>query len=107
MDKLRQFQQGDVCIRQLPAAHTKGEWPDARRTKDNIVRRGEATGHAHVVEGTDFALYDLGNRILARIISGDCRIVHEEHGPIELPPGDYEMTPVYEYEDEQSRAVRD
>lgn len=102
MDKL-QLQQGDVCL--FTAVIPK----DARKKKGNILRHGEATGHAHAVEGTDFDLVELGNRLFVRILSSDCRVIHEEHKAVKLPVGEYEVTGVHEFDHflEESRWVRD
>lgn len=109
MDNL-QFQQGDVCI--FSAEIPKDSATEPLRTikiQGNVLAKGEATGHAHALEGTDFELLKVGTRLFARILSGDCRVVHEEHKTIELPVGDYEVTPVQEYDHflEESRVVRD
>ena len=101
------LQQGDVNIEKIsviPHWENKfaGRWSKERtemkKRDGDVIREGETTGHAHRIVGTDFQLYELGRRIFARILSGDCRIVHEEHKPIELAPGDYEFFPVFEYD---------
>ena len=100
---IRKYQQGDVNIwsQSIPAG--------VRKKTSPVVREGEATGHSHTITGTDFEMYEMGDRIFARILSCDCRIVHEEHKQIELPIGDYEFGPTYEYdyEAEESRQVVD
>lgn len=114
MKKL-QFQQGDVCIFSavipFPTIAIEKNCPNHKvvKVQGNVLREGEATGHAHAIEGTDFQLYKLGQRLFTRILSGDCRVVHEEHKPINLPIGDYEVTPVHEYDHfrEEARYVRD
>jgi len=97
------LQQGDVNIWQSRVPE------DAISRKSNVVAEGESTGHKHQIVGTDFKMMEMGNRIFARILSGDCAIVHEEHKRIDLPVGDYEFGPTYEYdyETEESRHVRD
>lgn len=110
---VKQLQQGDVNIiterfkwvNNSPAIGTER----MKKRDGGIVREGETTGHAHRILGTDFQLYQLGARLFGRILSGDCRIVHEEHGTIELPVGDYEFTPTVEYDHftERSRRVVD
>ena len=110
MGKL-QFQQGDVCIFSavIPITGAGVNRPVTKKVKGNVLREGESTGHAHAIEGTDFEILKFGKRLFARILSGDCRVVHEEHKTIELPVGDYEVTPVIEYDHfrEEARAVRD
>jgi hypothetical protein len=97
-------QQGDVNIWRI------GEIPaEAKKLPGGRVRDGEMTGHAHKIEGTDFQLYELGGRVLAKIMSGDCSIVHEEHKAQTLTPGCYEFGPTYEYDYdlEERREVAD
>lgn len=97
------LQQGDVNIvrREVPE--------DAKKRTSAVVREGETTGHKHAIEGTEFEMLELGHRIFARILSGDARIVHEEHKTINLPAGDYEFLPTHEFDHfaERSRMVRD
>lgn len=106
------LQQGDVLIVDANIALVKKEVdnsPNRISKHSGIIREGETTGHAHRIVGTDFEVLDIGGRILANIISGDCRIVHEEHGTIDLLPGEYEFLPVHEYDHfaEEARYVRD
>ncbi|MGH9523996.1 MAG: hypothetical protein ACRD3E_15850 [Terriglobales bacterium] len=42
-----------------------------------------------------------------RVGSDGVRIVHEEHAPIVLPPGDYEIVRQREYSPEEIRNVAD
>ena len=98
------YQQGDVLIR--PARIPAKAQPKEGRT----LAKGEATGHAHVVEG-EAELLALGEKLFLRVLAGDVRVVHDEHGPISLPPGDYEVGRVREYdhfaEAPASQPVRD
>ena len=84
-----QLQQGDVNIEstQIPQ--------EAVKITSNVIAQGEATGHAHRLEG-DAYLLELGDRIFINVLSGNARVIHEEHGPITLPPGQYETSIVYE-----------
>lgn len=104
MKQLKQLQQGDVNITKISGLPT-----DCKTINTDIVREGEATGHAHRIIGTDFQLCQQGQLILARIMSGDCAIVHEEHKTIKLPQGNYAFSPTVEYDHftERSRMVRD
>jgi hypothetical protein len=67
-----------------------------------VLARGEATGHAHVLEaptvdGALAELLELDARLFARVRGGDARVIHQEHGPVVLPPGDYEIVRQREY----------
>jgi len=92
----QQVRQGDVLIvrAEIPAG--------TRRRRGWTIAEGEATGHAHVleaapVEGATAELRALGERLFARILGGDARVMHPEHGPVVLPPGDYEIVRQREY----------
>jgi len=101
--KTKQLQQGDVCL-------TRAKIPAGAKNKaGNVLRDGETTGHAHRVTGTDFNLFESDGRLYVDVKSPDCALVHEEHHVIELPVGQFEITPVYEYDHflEESRRVRD
>jgi len=91
--------QGDVLIRRIEAIPDRARKVHARRM---VLAAGEATGHAHVLErpGADGAtaeLLRLGDRLLARILGGDARVIHEEHAAVVLPPGEYEIVRQREY----------
>ena len=82
--------------------------------KDAIIQKGEATGHAHKIEG-DYEYFetlppqpkDKPRRYLRLLRPGIIR--HEEHKEITLPAGDYEIDTVREYDpfEEATRTVRD
>lgn len=96
------FQQGDVLLKPVGAElhDNKGKFSgipaDAKPLDRRVLAEGEATGHAHRVEG-DAQLFELGDRLFMRVLGGDCRVVHEEHGPQQIAPGEYEIEKVREY----------
>ena len=97
-----QFQQGDVNITRIDRLPSNLAKPLgaklAKLLEGGVIREGESTGHAHRIVGTEFRLYQLGQIILGEIVSDDCRIVHEEHKPIDLPVGTYEFSPTVEFD---------
>jgi len=113
MNETRQFQQGDVCITPVNLNTVSETILYEKNLKpDGVLREGEATGHAHRltgVSGVDFELYRKGAQVIARILRGNVQVVHEEHGTIDLPMGDYEITPVHEFDHirQAVRVVRD
>ena len=106
--KGRMFRQGDVLILEAGELPT-GLKPVPKDKGRTILAYGEVTGHAHAVEGeVEFLAADLAEmegRFL-RVLS-EAQVVHEEHGTITLPPGDYEVRRQREYTPEAPRMVAD
>jgi len=96
------YQHGDVTIRpaRIPAK--------AEPVESRVLAEGEATGHAHRVIG-DAELLRLGGRLFLRVLGGDVRVIHEEHADMKIPPGEYRIGRVreYDYFAEKARPVRD
>jgi hypothetical protein len=101
------YRQGDVLIEQIaeiPITTHKQE--TSRRV---VLARGEATGHHHVLTTDDPADWwkkdeataggqtaePAGEIFLS--LPGGATVSHEEHAPIELPPGNYRVTRQREY----------
>ncbi len=96
------IQQGDVLIFSI-AAIPESAKPVAGRT----LREGEHTGHAHVAVA-DVALFIQDGVLYMNAPSGT-KIVHEEHNPVNVPPGNYRIGAVreFDYLANMSRAVID
>src|SRR5215470_9950940 len=96
------WRHGDVLIETVEAI------PDGARPRSGaILAQGEATGHAHRVEAPERAeLWEDGEQLYLKIIE-QTRIVHEEHRPIELPPGSYRVWQQREYTPRAIRTIRD
>lgn len=104
-----QYRQGDVLIERI-AQRPDGLKPVERDKGRLVLAYGEVTGHAHVVEGEAelFAAEDLqemDDRFLR--VEKEAQVVHEEHGTIPLPPGDYRVRRQREYSPERIRQVAD
>ena len=104
-----QLQQGDVNIIKPDKLPEFSEWSKPVKIETGVVRKGTATGHSHRIVGDEFTLFRQDMRLFAKIISDDCRVVHEEHKSIELKPGKYEFVETVEYDHfrEESRRVVD
>jgi hypothetical protein len=96
--------QGDVPFRyveKLPA--------NVKPAKSNIVAYGEVTGHHHIVEEAQMFTDDLGN--LFALVEKPTRLLHHEHGVIELEPGVIQFgkdgVQQVEYDGEEERRVLD
>ena len=86
------YQQGDVTIKPV-AAIPEGASPASGR----VLAEGEATGHKHQAEAEDVRLFLHEGALYMRVPSGT-RVVHEEHRALDLPPGDYLVGKVREYD---------
>jgi hypothetical protein len=122
------YQQGDVLIRRLKSpieektnsysgegtvslADKSDRWNQKNRT---VIAEGEVTGHAHAfnnnnnpdvtitlfkakkIWGTRLEGSDTPNYI--RIEGGDAVLTHEEHNALSIPPGEYEISQVREFD---------
>ena len=105
------FRQGDVLLRPIDPS----ELPDGLvpappgRTRGLVLATGEATGHAHVVTGPDVTTWTLPDQaeVLFLIVRGHGRLSHEEHGPIGVPAGHYQVIRQREYVPGAWRPVAD
>lgn len=99
------FQQGDVLGRKLDAL-PEGERKIVGKLRC-ILAHGES-GHSHVVESDDAELIQIGERILLKLEKA-ATVRHEEHRPIKLAPGIWEIGRVkeYDYFQQMERQVMD
>jgi len=101
--------QGDVLVRSIKAipSGAKDVTP-----KDRIVLAyGEVTGHAHAIapgEAIEFSLADAAG-VVRRFLNvvKNAVVRHEEHAPVPLPTGFYEIVQQREYTPEEIRNVAD
>ncbi|MDA8389092.1 MAG: hypothetical protein M0Z58_10595 [Nitrospiraceae bacterium] len=84
--------QGDVFFfkSEIPAVSRKADHPPGRF----VVAEGETTGHAHVARGRIEA-YEVGG-VLYLKVTGPAEVTHEEHRPLTLPPGKWQVGTVRE-----------
>lgn len=86
-------QQGDVLLRKVD------KLPEGKRVitrKQLILAHGES-GHSHVIEDDEAELIQIGERMLLKL-TRPATVVHEEHKPISLSPGIWEIGRVREYD---------
>ena len=102
------WRQGDIYFVQLdeeidPAGATP--------VKSGIIAKGELTGHSHRVSQSSIAagalLCLVGRSMFLRSPQAGATIVHDEHGPIELPEGSYAVVPQQEFDGLRWRQVLD
>lgn len=103
----RMVRQGDVLLR--PFA---GKLPEGAKQRENpqVLQQGTATGHSHRLTGPaewvqQFEVPATGQRFL--LIEGNTDLVHEEHDPIFLGAGLYEIVIHSEFDGEAARQVMD
>ncbi len=100
------YRQGDVLLLGVDEEPRGAEVP--RENGRVVLAHGEATGHAHVLTDKGAMLYDIPesqDRHLRLVHSAYLR--HDEHAPIELPPGTYRVRRQREYHPEEIRRVQD
>lgn len=92
---MNRIQQGDVLLKRIDRL-PEGECTGDEQTASRILAYGEVTGHAHRIEneaGTEVV------RILGKlylVAKEEARLRHEEHRPVIIPPGVYEVNIVRE-----------
>lgn len=81
-------QQGDVLLVRLD------KMPDGEQKilarKRLVVAHGES-GHSHVIEDDEAELVQIGERMLLKL-TRSVTITHEEHKPIRIQPGVWDVT---------------
>lgn len=102
------WRQGDIFIVRVPAI------PEAVKKSvlpHGILVHGELTGHSHRLEDPKASALYSGDRQIGELFldasSGGARIVHEEHGPIDLPSGLYRVWRQREYTPKRIVIVQD
>ena len=91
------IRQGDVLL--VPVAGLPERAREGRRGR-LVLAEGEATGHAHVVDDDRASLHghpSSSGLYLSVVGDGPVFLVHEEHGPLALAPGVYEVRRQREY----------
>lgn len=80
----------------------------AKPLKTNVVREGEATGHAHRFDAGTATLHGLGEQLFMKV-PVKAPVKHEEHKKIDVLSGEYEIKGVQEFDHfaEEARAVLD
>lgn len=102
------FRQGDVLIvpvKQIPDGLKTVPLENGRM----VLMHGEATGHAHVIEGEAVFLAadlkEMEGRFLQ--VEAESTLVHDEHDAITIPSGRYEVRRQREYAPEAPQWVAD
>lgn len=98
------YRQGDVLIRRIKSLPMQ----KAQLRLTGILAYGEVTGHAHRVEDLAHAeVLEVGKGLFLRVGVDGVRVIHEEHAPVILPAGNYEIEIQREYSPAEIRNVAD
>jgi hypothetical protein len=87
------WRQGDVFI--FPV----DRFPEgARRSHNGVLAKGEITGHAHrVAEMGSADVFSISGELFMDVQDASATVLHEEHGPVNLPRGRYAVRIQREY----------
>ncbi len=94
-NKRLQFRQGDVLIIEVTEAI-----PNEAKVieKDTLtLALGEATGHSHTIASPGAIMYAVKENIRLMNLQEAAELVHQEHAPIKLPAGNYQIIRQVEY----------
>jgi len=100
-----QFRQGDVLVESANETLLDDKPLEAENGRV-ILAHGEATGHAHAISAKDAKMFVAG--VIRRIkVQRPTRLLHEEHAPIPLEKGSYNVIRQKEYTPAEIRNVAD
>jgi hypothetical protein len=109
---MRQIRQGDVLLVRVSDADDERVAPRMRRLADVpreagrlVLAEGEATGHAHAIDDESARLVSDGEAEELYLLVYGSRPVwlqHDEHDPLEIPPGIYQVVRQREYQEQES-----
>jgi hypothetical protein len=98
------YRQGDVLFRFVKAL----PFGERKKRSTGHILEGEATGHIHRIADLAAAeVLEINDGLYLSVTEEGVSIVHEEHDPIALPAGDYEVVGQREYSPEEIRNVVD
>lgn len=96
------LQQGDVILKKVESI--KGI-----KLNHLTLAKGEKTGHHHTITKGEAELYEKDGILFLKVISTHATLTHQEHKPIVIDNGNYEIGIVKEYDHfaEEARNVAD
>lgn len=106
-----QYYQGDVAFIKIGDKKKYGkDKGDLKAKSENgryILARGEKTGHMHTVDAESATLYSgLFNGRNVLVVNEATEVVHNEHAPLLLEPGEYEVRMQRQYVPEKKPVLR-
>ena len=106
------FRQGDVILQRLPdGTSLPVDAAKQKRSSRITLALGEVTGHHHTLELEDPADWwkkgeGVSHEQFVDLKKGGT-LTHQEHAPIDLPPGKYRVRIQREYSPQEIRSVAD
>lgn len=102
-----QIQQGDVLLKRIPKL-PRGCSEVSRKSGQLIIAEGEATGHRHVITDEGARLLELKGELYLEVAT-PVVIHHDEHKPLDILPGIYQVgrAEEHDYIQDMERQVRD
>lgn len=96
------YQQGDCLLKKTTGIKGK-------LLNHKTLARGEKTGHHHTITEGEAELYEENGVLFLRVNSENATLTHQEHDPVVIEKGDYEIGIVQEYDHftEEARRVAD
>lgn len=89
---IKMYRQGDVLLKEIETLPL-----NILPKKDRIVGEGEVAGHTHlIVNGAVFETLDYKTKLYVKA-NNRTKITHEEHKPIQIDSGVYEVVRQREY----------
>ena len=105
---MRMFRQGDVLVIATPGILPSDARARPREQGRVVLAHGEATGHAHAISADVATLYDARDgKVYLQVTDIPVALLHEEHAPVEVPPGLWEVRRQREYSPAEIRTVMD
>lgn len=102
------WRQGDIFFVKLDR---EPQLETATSVKTGVIARGEETGHMHRVSQASLAngamLALLDGTMYLRSPEAGATVIHDEHGPIDLPVGVYAVVHQQEFDGLRWRTVLD
>ena len=92
------YRHGDVLFQEVEKIEEVNNPRTTDDEKNGIVQRGESTGHAHVIE--DMTGVEIFSSWRDRFLKAEqaFTIRHEEHKPLTLPAGNYQIRIAREFD---------
>ena len=103
------YRQGDVLLVAVATIPEEAKDRVSRVGNRLVLAEGEATGHAHAVKSRGAVLFrdPKLNRVFLQVTGQGVALEHDEHSPITLAPGAYEVVRQVEYTPTEIRHVAD